>query len=106
MSDTPRTDEVQKACNALGYGSMVVVPEGYPPHDPWELSRILERENTEIIKHNRALLDALEAVEWGCYRASFWGDWIVNTCPSCGCIDEGGHRDDCKLGNALKQAIG
>lgn len=47
MSDTPRTDAVHKACMKLGFGSIIVVPENYPPHDPWELARELEKELAE-----------------------------------------------------------
>lgn len=43
MLDTPRTNKVLKACRGLGIGSIVEVPPNYPPHDPWELARDLER---------------------------------------------------------------
>jgi len=49
MSDTPRTDVYLKRNIALGWGSMVVVPKDYPPCDPWELARELEKEN-KILK--------------------------------------------------------
>ena len=48
MSDTPKTDAVQESNRSLGWGSAVVVPDGHPPSDPWELSRQLERENNEL----------------------------------------------------------
>lgn len=41
---TPRTDAVMKAALALPWGSAVVVPEGHPPTDPWQLARELEQE--------------------------------------------------------------
>lgn len=47
MSDTPRTDEVHKAACKLDSGSVIVVPDNYPPCDPWELARQLERELDE-----------------------------------------------------------
>ena len=49
MSNTPRTDAVQEAAGKLPLGSIVVVPEGHPPSDPWELCRQMERE-LEIIR--------------------------------------------------------
>lgn len=41
---TPRTDAVQESAKSLPWGSVVVVPEGHPPHDPWELARHLEED--------------------------------------------------------------
>ena len=48
MTNTPRTDAVQEAARALPYGSMVVIPEGHPPSDPWKLARELEIENNNL----------------------------------------------------------
>lgn len=61
MSGTPRTDAVYDANEKLGWGSVVDVPKGYPPSDPWELLRELEKELATIREQNQALLDALEA---------------------------------------------
>lgn len=63
-------------------------------------------ENERLRAENQELREALEAVEWGCYRVSFLGDRMVHICPFCSCVKETGHRVDCKLGNALKQARG
>ena len=48
MTKTPRTDAVQTAANFLPYGSLVVIPEGHPPSDPWALARELEVENNKL----------------------------------------------------------
>lgn len=61
--DTPRTNEVLKASEALPFGSIVVIPEGHPPNCPWELARTLEREVAKLKKLEKVrdlMLDTLK----------------------------------------------
>ena len=66
MSDTPRTDAVYAAENLLPFGSIVVVPKGHPPCDPWELARTLERELAAL---KAQLAEKEEEVVLACYMA-------------------------------------
>ncbi len=50
MIDTPRTDAVMRAALDLPWGSIVEIPEGRPPSDPWQLARELEKENIILRK--------------------------------------------------------
>lgn len=54
MLPTPRTDAVQRASRELPAGSIVEIPEGHPPCDPWELARQLEQETNVV-----TILDAI-----------------------------------------------
>lgn len=61
--DTPRTNEVLKASEALPFGSIVVIPEDHPPSCPWELARTLEREVAKLKKLEKVrdlMLDTLK----------------------------------------------
>ena len=57
--DTPKTNEVLKACEDLPFGSIVVIPEGHPPSCPWELARNFERDYAALAAVIKRLLESM-----------------------------------------------
>lgn len=69
--------------------------------EPYDQMQAAAELIVKLRAENQALLEALEEVEWG--RDGFYD---VLYCPCCGNVRSQGHTEDCKLGNALKQARG
>ena len=65
-----------------------------------EAYRLEKIELKKLRAHNKALREALEAVEWV--------DTYLNgdECPSCYCLKGNSHAPDCKLSNTLKLVRG
>ena len=68
MVDTPRTDAVLEAAKALSCGSIVQIPEGHPPCDPWELARELERQLAEAQAELLYIMELYDSEVWNCER--------------------------------------